>query len=164
MMGSADPASVDDTRSVALPFAAKPANLNGELVGDAGFDPFKFSDKGDVAKYREAELKHGRVAMLAVVGILTQEIYQWNEAFPSKNFLEALKTAPTLGLIQVLLRTWLPCLSLAWLSLVPSCRAIVRRAPPCRLELWLTPCALVLWCCGADLRGDRRVRGGVEQV
>lgn len=26
----------------------------------AGFDPFKFSDKGDLAKFRVAELKHGR--------------------------------------------------------------------------------------------------------
>jgi hypothetical protein len=24
-----------------------------------GFDPFKFSDKGDLAKFRVAELKHG---------------------------------------------------------------------------------------------------------
>jgi len=51
-------------RSTALPFADKPKNLNGELVGDAGFDPFKFSDSGDLAKYRAAELKHGRVAMV----------------------------------------------------------------------------------------------------
>ena len=39
--------------------------------------------------------------MLAVVGVLVQEIYQWNDAFPSKNFLEALKTAPALGLLHV---------------------------------------------------------------
>lgn len=39
--------------------------------------------------------------MLAVVGVLVQEVYQWNDAFPSKNFLEALKTAPVLGLVQL---------------------------------------------------------------
>eukprot|EP00952_Eustigmatos_sp_NYUAD-ZCMA_P006684 28663-Eustigmatos_ZCMA.PRE.1 len=61
-------APVDESvRSTALPFASKPKNLNGELVGDAGFDPFGFSNNGDIAKYRVAELKHGRVAMLAVV-------------------------------------------------------------------------------------------------
>jgi hypothetical protein len=27
----------DDVRSLSLPFAAKPENLNGELVGDVGF-------------------------------------------------------------------------------------------------------------------------------
>jgi hypothetical protein len=39
--------------------------------------------------------------MLAVVGVLVQEIYQWNDSFPSKNFIEALKTAPALGLLQL---------------------------------------------------------------
>ena len=43
----------------------------------------------------------GRVAMLAVLGVLVQELYQWNDNFPSKNFLEALKTAPPLGLLQL---------------------------------------------------------------
>jgi hypothetical protein len=36
----------EELRSVALPFAVKPKNLNGELVGDFGFDPFKFTDNG----------------------------------------------------------------------------------------------------------------------
>jgi hypothetical protein len=36
-MYMADQAPVDDElRSIALPFAAKPQNLNGELVGDVG--------------------------------------------------------------------------------------------------------------------------------
>ena len=30
-----------------------------DRAGDVGFDPFKFTDKGDVAKFRVAELKHG---------------------------------------------------------------------------------------------------------
>ena len=42
----------EELRSVSLPFAAKPQNLNGELAGDVGFDPFKFTDNGDVAKFR----------------------------------------------------------------------------------------------------------------
>jgi hypothetical protein len=41
----------EDVRSVALPFAAKPKNLNGELVGDFGFDPFKFTDKGKPTRH-----------------------------------------------------------------------------------------------------------------
>lgn len=39
--------------------------------------------------------------MLAVVGVFVQELSQWNDNFPSKNFLEALKTAPPLGLLQL---------------------------------------------------------------
>jgi len=101
--GSLDPAPVDDSpKSRALPFSEKPANLNGELVGDVGFDPFKFTDSGDIEKFRRAELKHGRVCMLATTGVIVQELYQLNENFPSKNFLEALKTAPALGIFQII--------------------------------------------------------------
>jgi len=38
------------------------------------FDPLGLS-KGDINRYREGELKNGRVAMLAVLGWFTQEIY-----------------------------------------------------------------------------------------
>ena len=39
--------------------------------GNAEFDPIGFSEYYDVKFLREAELKHGRVSMLAVVGWLT---------------------------------------------------------------------------------------------
>jgi hypothetical protein len=54
--------------SKSLPFAPQPPNLTGELVGDVGFDPLRFSDRGDVARLREAELKHGRV-VCAICGM-----------------------------------------------------------------------------------------------
>jgi hypothetical protein len=38
------------------------------------FDPLGFSDNFDVKWLREAELKHGRVSMLAVTGWLVQVI------------------------------------------------------------------------------------------
>jgi len=48
------------------------------LAGDEGFDPLGLSnieDLGiDLYWLREAELKHARVAMLAVVGALAQEL------------------------------------------------------------------------------------------
>ena len=64
-------------RSRSLPFLLKPAKLDGSMAGDEGFDPLGLSgieDLGiDLYWMREAELKHSRVAMLAVVGSLMQE-------------------------------------------------------------------------------------------
>jgi len=46
------------------------------LVGNKGFDPFNCSvDISTLKKYREAEIKHGRLAMLASVGWPLSEIY-----------------------------------------------------------------------------------------
>jgi len=79
-------------RSKALPFLPRPANLDGSMVGDVGFDPFYLSSipknfagfiqppsweetEGIPTLYwmREAELKHGRVAMLAWFGWLATD-------------------------------------------------------------------------------------------
>ncbi|CAM9838072.1 unnamed protein product [Choristocarpus tenellus] len=91
-------------RSIALPFAAKPKNLNGELVGDVGFDPFRFSDNGDLAKYRRAELKHGRVAMLGVLGAIYQEInvLPGMDYHTTKNLFQALADTPWIALVQLI--------------------------------------------------------------
>lgn len=47
------------------------------MAGDEGFDPLGLSNINDIGIdlywMREAELKHSRVAMLAVVGLLAQE-------------------------------------------------------------------------------------------
>lgn len=88
--------------SKALPFLTQPKNLDGSMAGcvcqgaarpparplprthphprpcsDAGFDPLGLSEiQGlpfDLYWMREAELKHARVAMLAVVGFIGQE-------------------------------------------------------------------------------------------
>jgi len=74
-------------RSKALPFLPRPINLDGSMVGDVGFDPFYLSSipknfagfiqppqweevEGIPTLYwmREAELKHGRVCMMAWFG------------------------------------------------------------------------------------------------
>jgi len=61
--------------SAAIPFLKKPAALDGSMAGDRGFDPLGFTTTitelgGDMNYVREAELMHGRQAMLATVGFL----------------------------------------------------------------------------------------------
>lgn len=43
-------------------------------IGNQGFDPLRFGSKGRLTTMREAELKHGRLAMLGAIGIPTQEL------------------------------------------------------------------------------------------
>lgn len=43
--------------------------LDGSLAGDAGFDPVRFAkNKEMLFLFREAEIKHARIAMLAALG------------------------------------------------------------------------------------------------
>lgn len=89
------------------------ASLNmkaSDMVGSSAplgfFDPLGFSkgaDAATLAKYRESELKHGRVAMLAVFGVLTQE--KWHPLYGGKlsgNPLEAFNGVPPLGFVQII--------------------------------------------------------------
>ena len=56
-------------KSESLPFMEEPAHLSG-MVGNVGFDPMGLSTPQNIKWMREAELKHGRVCMLAVVGYI----------------------------------------------------------------------------------------------
>lgn len=94
----------------ALPWAPRPKNLDGTLTGDVGFDPAGFSDRissiEELYRFREAELKHGRVCMLAVTGMLFQEVYSWpapEGVFKAPTPLGAISTVPALGLLQLVL-------------------------------------------------------------
>jgi len=66
-------------KSQSLPFMNRPALLDGSMAGDVGFDPLGLSNIDDVGIdlywLREAEVKHARVAMLAVVGFLQVELF-----------------------------------------------------------------------------------------
>lgn len=56
-------------KSESMPFMDCPPALDGSMAGDVGFDPLGLSSMGiPLAYMREAELKHGRVCMLATVG------------------------------------------------------------------------------------------------
>jgi hypothetical protein len=64
------------TMSKALPFQERPPMLDGSMAGDAGFDPVGFAkSKEDLMNYREAEVKHARLAMLAAAGWPISELF-----------------------------------------------------------------------------------------
>ena len=103
-------------RSPALPFDKRPATLDGTLPGDRGFDPAGFSNNppailgGDLKWYREAEIVHARVAMLAVVGFIVPSFFHWagnpaigvpENAFAETNPFKALSSVPPAGLWQI---------------------------------------------------------------
>lgn len=58
----------------AIPGTDRPKNLDGTMVGDIGFDPLGFSNWLNLNWAREAEIKHGRVAMLAATGMIVQDL------------------------------------------------------------------------------------------
>jgi len=87
----------------ALPFLTAPASQSSGLVGaEAGFDPLYFSDFLDIKWLREAELKHGRICMLASLGIVMQEFASL-PGYPgySPNPVEAFSAVPAEGLFQI---------------------------------------------------------------
>lgn len=70
------------------------------------FDPLGFSKSSekDFMKYRESELKHGRVAMLAVFGWLTQErFHPLYDGKLSGNPLKAAFEVPPFAYLQIIL-------------------------------------------------------------
>jgi hypothetical protein len=69
--------------SASIPFAPRPEKLDGTLIGDIGFDPLGLSNLWDLNWLRAAELKHGRVGMLASFGFLVQVRASWNTRAPA---------------------------------------------------------------------------------
>lgn len=69
--------------SPAVPFLEYPKPLEGWIGGEKGFDPLGVTDALPVYYVREAELKHGRVCMLATVGWIATDL---GMRFPSKTF------------------------------------------------------------------------------
>jgi len=58
-------------------YPENPLSIVGDLAPTGFFDPAGLSkgkDEATLRQWRDAELKHGRVCMLASVGLLTQEI------------------------------------------------------------------------------------------
>lgn len=84
------PGRYDDVDySITLPFLPRPTGLDGSHAGDFGFDPLGFSDAFDIYYMQECELRHARLAMLAVAG------WPLAELLSPKMFLTATGQAPS---------------------------------------------------------------------
>jgi len=77
--GSVDTTPVEKkapTMSPSMPFMKCNPVLNGSMAGDVGFDPLGFAKSPlDLTLYREAEIKHARLAMLAAAGWPISELF-----------------------------------------------------------------------------------------
>ncbi|CAE7306841.1 FCPE [Symbiodinium sp. KB8] len=69
--------------SPSVPFLRYPQVLKGWVGGEKGFDPLGVTDALPVYWVREAELKHGRVCMLATVGWIATDL---GARFPGEKF------------------------------------------------------------------------------
>ncbi len=96
-----------------MPGATAPAHLKNELPGDYGFDPLELGkDPEDLKWYVQAELQHGRWAMLGVAGAAAPEILtnmgisnlpNWHEAPLYDGYFT---DATTLFWVQMLMMNW----------------------------------------------------------
>lgn len=92
--------------SKSLPFLIAPKKLDGSMVGDVGFDPMELSEiQVDLIYARAAEIKHGRIAQLAVTGFLAQEVIGpvLYPGVTEHNPLKALAAVPAAANIQILI-------------------------------------------------------------
>lgn len=96
------------------------------MLGDVGFDPFGFSTVDisrhfnnifgknlgvdDLTWLREAELMHGRICQVAVVGMIAPSVFgtlpgsEWTgvDAYSNTNPIEAISQVPTIAIIQII--------------------------------------------------------------
>merc|ERR1711966_111062 len=72
---------------------------DGKMVGDKGFDPLGFADSVEKLRiYREAELKHGRLAMLAALGWPVSEAL--DKPLASMMGMKSLLVASPVGIVN----------------------------------------------------------------
>lgn len=98
-------ARVSMVMSKSIPYAECPPKLDGTMAGDVGFDPLGFSNKYDLNFLREAELKHGRICMLAMLGwVFPEAVYHLpNEIYSQTNPLYAVGSVGFLPIAQIVL-------------------------------------------------------------
>ena len=110
--------AVEKIMSQSLPFLERPQYLTGSYAGDVGFDPLNFAQgEGELFNYREAEIKHSRLAMLAAAGWPLSELLdkQIADALHMNPLLDAQDRVPSVlngGLGQVSPLYWVACFAL----------------------------------------------------
>ena len=97
--------SLNAEKSAAIPFLNRPEKLDGSMIGDVGFDPFLISDTLEDLHYaRTAELKNGRVAMMACTGFFVEELFHLpGPGYDNPDPLGAIFTVPLAANVQILL-------------------------------------------------------------
>ena len=116
--------SLVNALSILNPNKTKPPIPISEEIGTSPtfnyeyFDPLNLANEFNFAIYREAELKHGRIAMLAVLGNTLPDIFRDQITPPASVYLspsnelhfrevpsglKALITVPLMGWLQILL-------------------------------------------------------------
>lgn len=110
---------VEPDMSQSMPYMARPLALTGELAGDVGFDPLGFAQtEEELMNYRECEIKHSRLAMLAAAGWPISELFdkQIAAAVNMPALVDASDRAPSTlngGLGQVSPVYWIGVLAVA---------------------------------------------------
>lgn len=105
--------------SQSLPFLKRPTALTLELAGDVGFDPFGFSSTPEeLLSYREAEIKHARLAMLAAAGwplseVLDKKIAGLMGLVPILDSSDRVPSVLNGGLEKISPLYWISCLMAA---------------------------------------------------
>lgn len=104
--------------SQSIPFVKCPPALDGSMAGDVGFDPLGFAkSQMDVTTYRESEIKHGRLAMMAAAGWPVSELFDkkiadqfgWNPLVDENNRVPSILNG---GMGKVSPVYWLFCILL----------------------------------------------------
>jgi light-harvesting complex I chlorophyll a/b binding protein 1 len=66
--------ALNGEKSPAMPFLPYPEGCRGYIGDDIAFDPLNLSSYFSMDYLREAEIKNGRIAMLAIVGFITVDL------------------------------------------------------------------------------------------
>lgn len=77
----------EGSMSISVPFLKRPSKLDGTHAGDVGFDPLGLSETNDLYVMMESELRHARLAMLAVIGWPLSELNAPNFMLHGPNHL-----------------------------------------------------------------------------
>mmetsp|Transcript_47123 Transcript_47123/g.91964 ORF Transcript_47123/g.91964 Transcript_47123/m.91964 type:complete len:330 (+) Transcript_47123:50-1039(+) len=125
------------TKSKSIPFMDRPSVLDGSMAGDVGFDPLGFAkSQMDLNTYREAEIKHARLAMLAAAGWPISELFDKKIAslFNLPPVLDASNRVPSVlngGMGKISPFYWGACLLLAAaIDVYHDIRANQKEYPP----------------------------------